>query len=121
MGVGQEPSDAMQDPDSVNNPISVSDALNSDALNGKVVGSGGAKENNELAELPGEPWPVASLSSNVILFSNICKPATLVILVICYSLLLNAGFCWFDDGSLIFSVIFLLGKEKKFIYIYMFW
>ena len=59
MGVGQEPSsDTIENTDSVNNPISVSDGLKSDKK---------SKNKNDKTgiELAGEPWPVAS-NSNVI-------------------------------------------------------
>ena len=64
MGVGQEPgSDTIEDTDSVNNAISVSDGLKSDKEG--VVKS---RSKNTRIELAGEPWPVAS-NSNVI-YSN---------------------------------------------------
>ena len=76
MGVGQEPgSDTIEDTDSVNNPISVSDGLKSDKK-----GESKSRNENTGIELAGEPWPVAS-SSNVI-FSNL----NLNILLICYIL-----------------------------------
>ena len=72
MGVGQEPSsDTIENTDSVNNPISVSDGLKSDKK---------SKVKNDNIELAGEPWPVAS-NSNVI-FSNL----NCIILLICYLL-----------------------------------
>eukprot|EP00092_Neocalanus_flemingeri_P020648 GFUD01022373.1.p1 GENE.GFUD01022373.1~~GFUD01022373.1.p1 ORF type:complete len:147 (-),score=13.09 GFUD01022373.1:284-724(-) len=62
MGVGQEPGgDAVEDTDSVNNDISVSDGLKSDK-------KGEAKSQNENTGI--EPWPAVS-NSNVI-FHNFC-------------------------------------------------
>ena len=72
MGVGQEPgSDTIEDTDTVNNAISVSDGLKSDK-------KGEAKSQNENTgiELAGEPWPVAS-NSNV-MFYNIISMALFV-------------------------------------------
>ena len=72
MGVGQEPgSDTIEDTDSVNNAISVSDGLKSDKEG--VVKS---RSKNTGIELAGEPWPVAS-NSNVI-YSNYVLIALLI-------------------------------------------
>eukprot|EP00090_Calanus_glacialis_P022022 TRINITY_DN33973_c0_g1_i1.p1 TRINITY_DN33973_c0_g1~~TRINITY_DN33973_c0_g1_i1.p1 ORF type:complete len:330 (-),score=19.64 TRINITY_DN33973_c0_g1_i1:402-1391(-) len=76
MGVGQEPgSDTIEDMDSVNNPISVSNGIKSDKK-----GESKSKDENTGIELAGEPWPVAS-NSNVIYYNLISKA-----LLICYLL-----------------------------------
>ena len=68
MGVGQEPgSDTIEDMDSVNNPISVSNGIKSDKK-----GESKSKDENTGIELAGEPWPVAS-NSNVIYYNLISK------------------------------------------------
>ena len=74
MGVGQEPgSDTIEDTDSVNIPISVSNGMKSDK-----EGESKSKKENTGIELAGEPWPVAS-NSNVIYYNLISKA-----LLICY-------------------------------------